>query len=723
MATVWKVGSRWNEYGDPRFSIKEIFLEHNIFIVGGDKARKRVLNVKPKDIVALADGIRVVAVGKVESKATELSKYNLGDKIDNYHETIQTSFNEGWPMAVRTRFYRLNVNDQFSYNQGEFHKVADNSYKDKIIKLFDNYDNQFEINAETWCLDKLMENNYQIPVYQRPYSWKKEQIETFIEDIFNSYWGFNKDSLPEPMFIGTMQISSKANKYGFYEVTDGQQRLTTILILLQLLNKRYDRSDELISLNTTVNNGGQQKFLMQLLNCSLNELIEDSTNKYLQNAYYTNTLLTDILETNIDSCFESFSIDNFIHYLYNQIKFVVIKINAGLSKTLQIFDTINTAGLSLAGSDIFKLRMYEYLNNKNEENAFEKINEIYQIIESNNEELGKRESDINQILSLYQNKLIAKYDLPNTLHDYSPNRFFEELFDTKFGIKSYQHFSKADEVDLKVDEIKKLITIRYQWVNGYYKDKLLSSIYTTEDYCLSHQIGWSRYGRYWILRFLFADRFENAPEKLKIFMRLLTKFFITYSVLFDRTIYHVHSVMGRLMHEMYQETSTPDSVINFISEEIKKDTPYLGNNRNALENEFKKNIFYSAKKKNIICRLSAMFDEEYRDSNNLIFIESIINKIYIQKIDIEHIHAIADTSIEFDNLLQNCIGNLVILEYDLNRSIGKNPYSEKRMRYLEDSKIASVKKIAQDNEEWGIDQVTKRRDEQIKILTDYLLNV
>ena len=61
---------------------------------------------------------------------------------------------------------------------------------------------------------------------------------------------------------------------------------------------------------------------------------------------------------------------------------VVVETVAGLSKTIKIFNTINTAGLDLNGDDLFKVRFYEYLRDTNKygEDAFEKISNIYKTI-------------------------------------------------------------------------------------------------------------------------------------------------------------------------------------------------------------------------------------------------------------------------------------------------------------------------------------------------------
>jgi hypothetical protein len=53
----------------------------------------------------------------------------------------------------------------------------------------------------------------------------------------------------------------------------------------------------------------------------------------------------------------------------------VIETRAGLSKTLQIFKAINTAGLDLDNTDVFKIRLYEYLSEttENSDDMFESV--------------------------------------------------------------------------------------------------------------------------------------------------------------------------------------------------------------------------------------------------------------------------------------------------------------------------------------------------------------
>lgn len=71
---------------------------------------------------------------------------------------------------------------------------------------------------------------YQIPIYQRNYAWEDDEITALIKDVHDS---FNKDK-NAPYYIGTL-VTYKRGDFEF-EVIDGQQRLTTIYLILKAMN-------------------------------------------------------------------------------------------------------------------------------------------------------------------------------------------------------------------------------------------------------------------------------------------------------------------------------------------------------------------------------------------------------------------------------------------------------------------------------------------------------
>lgn len=72
---------------------------------------------------------------------------------------------------------------------------------------------------------------YEIPVYQRNYAWEKDEISALIQDVYDAY----KKEKSQPYYIGTLVSYNRGD--GVFEVIDGQQRLTTISLILDALKE------------------------------------------------------------------------------------------------------------------------------------------------------------------------------------------------------------------------------------------------------------------------------------------------------------------------------------------------------------------------------------------------------------------------------------------------------------------------------------------------------
>ncbi|GAA7713071.1 hypothetical protein HpMMM91_13890 [Helicobacter pylori] len=75
---------------------------------------------------------------------------------------------------------------------------------------------------------------YQIPDYQRPYQWTEENCEKLLDDLFFNY----EDDRESDYFCGSLVlilISEDSKKAKTYDVVDGQQRLSTFILLAKVL--------------------------------------------------------------------------------------------------------------------------------------------------------------------------------------------------------------------------------------------------------------------------------------------------------------------------------------------------------------------------------------------------------------------------------------------------------------------------------------------------------
>ncbi len=128
----------------------------------------------------------------------------------------------------------------------------------------------------------LLKENFIIPSYQRGYRWKERQVINLLDDI----WNFRKDnenSNKEVFYcLQPIVVSKKENGW---ELIDGQQRLTTIYIILQCLKKQMDALEKKNYSIYYETRFGSKKFLEELSESSLNQSEENIDFFHICNAY------------------------------------------------------------------------------------------------------------------------------------------------------------------------------------------------------------------------------------------------------------------------------------------------------------------------------------------------------------------------------------------------------------------------------------------------------
>ena len=92
------------------------------------------------------------------------------------------------------------------------------------------------MNAEEKTIGQILTESlrYEIPPYQRPYSWDQDNVRELLEDVEEA---FNEED-PE-YFIGSL-ITIERERNVLYEVVDGQQRLTTLNLIFARLRDHIE---------------------------------------------------------------------------------------------------------------------------------------------------------------------------------------------------------------------------------------------------------------------------------------------------------------------------------------------------------------------------------------------------------------------------------------------------------------------------------------------------
>lgn len=191
--------------------------------------------------------------------------------------------------------------------------------------------------------------DYIIPLYQRAYAWEDKQLMQLIEDISDITDETN-------YYIGALIVSKQDNKY---EVVDGQQRLTSLYLLMNCLG---------LDIKNTLTFACREKSNYTLRN--IKDLLQDDRSKLDMDRIESG------IRRGIDVLTEAISKDDFDKTVFIEKlkKVIVYRIEVPENTDLnRYFEIMNTRGEQLEQHDILKATLMRYLVDDAEKAAFARI--------------------------------------------------------------------------------------------------------------------------------------------------------------------------------------------------------------------------------------------------------------------------------------------------------------------------------------------------------------
>ena len=90
---------------------------------------------------------------------------------------------------------------------------------------------------------------FRVPEYQRTYDWNEENIKRLLEDCLNGFYYLSQTKDKSYTFLGTIILVAEKSEPSFdgtsLSVVDGQQRLTTLILLYcVLIEELFSRKDD-----------------------------------------------------------------------------------------------------------------------------------------------------------------------------------------------------------------------------------------------------------------------------------------------------------------------------------------------------------------------------------------------------------------------------------------------------------------------------------------------
>lgn len=237
------------------------------------------------------------------------------------------------------------------------------------------------INSEDISVGALFHDFYLVPDYQREYVWDNEQVEQLLQDI-QAERG-SADATPD-YFIGSFVVCANAQRV--FELIDGQQRMTTLFLMLCAIRDHLAAEA----------GGPPGGIATQIGHTTIDDRGQD-VHRYRLALQYpdSGSVLTDLAAGSGDSvelpsgatpsmrnlltayrCVRGFlrselggdanEVRRFYAYLCNKVKLIRIKAK-DVAKALQIFETINDRGVGLDAMDLLKNLLF--MNSGSEEFA------------------------------------------------------------------------------------------------------------------------------------------------------------------------------------------------------------------------------------------------------------------------------------------------------------------------------------------------------------------
>ncbi len=273
-----------------------------------------------------------------------------------------------------------------------------------------------KVKAKEYYIKDLLSNKFlfEIPDYQRAYSWTKENLKQLVEDIWesvelNKARGNKEFDQYEPYFLGSIVLCSKEYKddgCGIYDVIDGQQRLTSIIMLIAAIRDLidneeykkvlsdliYQKPNVLMGIKESIRvkaRGKEEEFFKKyILTNGGTELVKDLDMEELSEAKQN---MVNAIEVFRDSFFNENGelleekLNEFIVYLLQKVVLVVITTES-FTSAFRLFNVINARGLPLTDSDLLKSENLRVMNP-------EIRKEYTDIWESHEQDLGKEKLD------------------------------------------------------------------------------------------------------------------------------------------------------------------------------------------------------------------------------------------------------------------------------------------------------------------------------------------
>lgn len=521
------------------------------------------------------------------------------------------------------------------------------------------------------------ESFYEIPAFQREYVWKEPQVSSLLNDALDALFDENGSATTGEYFIGSIVAYLEAD--GVFQLIDGQQRITTLFLVLCAVRdarKALHDTEPMNFLEGMIKDQYQKLDGTTGVRLRLRPLYEDAGDVLEALAMGQKSKLDDTkkmpnsarnmltaYETASEFLIEQFkndvvSIRKFQAHLTKRVRLVRIQ-TLGISDALRIFETINDRGVGLNALDLLKNLLFMQVNKED----FDKLTKTWKEMVHSIEKTGRGEKPLRFlryfVLANFSdarrnNKPLTEGDLYEWLSDHK-----EKLGITKEPIL----FAKRLHASAKA----------------------YSRFVVEPDFPLSNIYALSGRARQHLIVLLACQDLPKVP--LRVVTAQLERLFVTY-VLAQEPTKMLDSVFAdiapKLGEWIVQHKNKPDfdALLDtwmqlWVNKEIQRLTPRTVTALDRLGLDRKLTCRF------LLCRLAqhleALAASPLGDANIAHFSKFEVEHVLPNNPSVE-LRESFDKVSDYDHY-KSLMGNLTLLEKSINASLGRDYFSVKQVAY------------------------------------------
>lgn len=535
-----------------------------------------------------------------------------------------------------------------------------------------NLEKNREMKADSIHLFDFLGNSktiFEIPVFQRNYEWNKEQCKKLFLDLINAA------RTDTDHFIGAVvYVAETGSKLShIYKIIDGQQRLTSLTLLLKALadTDEQDRSEieEQYLKNKYLEDNNHFKLKpvehdYDSFISVMNNITETKVSKVIDNYNFFQSLIRKSNLSNIE-----------IYEAMNHFNMVYIELsnNPSEENPQVIFESLNSTGVSLSASDLVR----NFLLMKLDSNLQNELYKKYWI-------RIERMFSINVFAEFIRHYLIMK-----THKSIKRNSVYD----------SYKDYYEAQELN-SVDALEDL----YKFANFYYGLVNSNTSDTTFNLSLKHinMMDSKVVFPYFMLLLDLAENGEIEQRYANDLAHLIENYLIRIKISQLPT-----NRMNKIVISLCDTEKDNGNLKIHLLRMLKNGFP---NDKKFTESLMNVDIYHQ---KNHLAKLVLEILEETRTKETIDFEDAQVEHIMPQRLNSEWRLQVANAD-KVNEQYGGTIGNLTLTKY--NQEISNKLFSEKK-QYYQDSNISLTRDIANEYNSWNQKAIIRRTSD----LTDALL--